>query len=205
MGNPWEEIPLQVYEEHMKSSEIFQLQTLNRIMKDQINGRPVKTLVILGIAGGNGLEHIDPAEVERVYGIDINANYLNSCRTRFAHLGSCLTLIRTDVADPAAELPEAELVIADLFIEYIGIGTFTTLIRKTMPQTVSCVIQESAGARFVSASPYQKWFDGLSAIHCEVDKGALTQGMRQAGYSLNSEEKFELPNGKKFIRLDFSL
>jgi hypothetical protein len=205
MGNPWENIPLQIYEEHMKSNDVFQLQTLNRIMKDQINGRPAKTLAILGIAGGNGLEHIDPAKIERVYGIDINSDYLNSCKTRFAHLGSCLTLIKADLADPAAELPKAELVIADLLIEYIGIGTFTALIRKTMPRTVSCVIQESAGARFVSVSPYRKWFDGLSDIHNEVNKGALSQGMRQAGYSLNSEEKYDLPNGKSFIRLDFSL
>lgn len=59
MPNPWEEIPLSDYENHMKLDSVMQLQTMNQMMKGQLNAYPVSSVIILGIAGGNGLEHID--------------------------------------------------------------------------------------------------------------------------------------------------
>ena len=54
MRNPWEEIRLEDYEEHMALDSVRQLQALNGIMKAQMEAYPVKTVMILGIAGGNG-------------------------------------------------------------------------------------------------------------------------------------------------------
>ncbi|MFZ2538641.1 MAG: methyltransferase type 11, partial [Oscillospiraceae bacterium] len=59
MENPWVKVSLNNYEQHMKLADIQQLQTLNQIMKQQIKQHQIKTIAILGIAGGNGLEHID--------------------------------------------------------------------------------------------------------------------------------------------------
>ena len=58
MTNPWEEISLSDYENHMKLDSVMQLQTMNRMMKGQLDAYSVKSVMILGIAGGNGLEHI---------------------------------------------------------------------------------------------------------------------------------------------------
>ena len=57
MRNPWEEIRLEDYEKHMALDSVRQLQALNGIMKAQMEAYPVKTVMILGVAGGNGLEH----------------------------------------------------------------------------------------------------------------------------------------------------
>ena len=54
MSNPWEEISLSDYENHMKLESIMQLQTMNRMMKNQLNAYPVSSVMVLGIAGGNG-------------------------------------------------------------------------------------------------------------------------------------------------------
>lgn len=35
MKNPWEEIALNDYESHMKLDQVMQLQTMNRMMKEQ--------------------------------------------------------------------------------------------------------------------------------------------------------------------------
>ncbi len=58
MENPWKEISLADYENHMKLDSVMQLQVMNEMMKGQFYTYPVSSIMILGIAGGNGLEHI---------------------------------------------------------------------------------------------------------------------------------------------------
>ena len=58
MNNPWEEISLDDYEKHMRLDTVKQLQAMNAIMKEQFAAYPAETAMILGVAGGNGLEHM---------------------------------------------------------------------------------------------------------------------------------------------------
>lgn len=59
MSNPWKDISLSNYENHMSLDSVMQLQSMNQTMKSQLEDYDVHTVMILGIAGGNGLEHID--------------------------------------------------------------------------------------------------------------------------------------------------
>lgn len=90
MSNPWEEIPLDDYENHMKLDSVMQLQALNEMMKGQFAAYPVSSVMIFGIAGGNGLEHIRREQFERVYGIDINTSYLQEVVRRYHALEGML-------------------------------------------------------------------------------------------------------------------
>ena len=72
MANPWEEINLSDYENHMRLDSVRQLQVMNAFMKGQFNDYPVKSAMVLGVAGGNGLEHIDKIKYAKVYGVDIS-------------------------------------------------------------------------------------------------------------------------------------
>lgn len=67
MKNPWEEISLTDYENHMKLDSVMQLQAMSKMMKDQFDIYPISTVMILGIAGGNGLEHISKEKFKKVY------------------------------------------------------------------------------------------------------------------------------------------
>ena len=78
--NPWKEIPLGDYENHMSLESVNQLQTLNSIMKGQLSDYDVSVAMILGVAGGNGLEHVDTGKYTAVYGVDINEGYLNAAQ-----------------------------------------------------------------------------------------------------------------------------
>ena len=69
MNNPWHEIRLSDYENHMSLDSVKQLQTMNTMTY------PVCTAMVLGVAGGNGLEHICRKKYKAVYGIDINAEF----------------------------------------------------------------------------------------------------------------------------------
>ena len=204
MANPWEEIELGVYERHMSLDSVAQLQALNRLMRGQLEAYPVRTAMILGVAGGNGLEHVRREKYETVYGVDLNRAYLRATSERHPELDGVLRLFPLDLTKDAAKLPEAELVIANLLIEYIGCAAFQAVIEQVRPRYVSCVIQINDGTReWVSDSPWLHAFDGLNAIHRQMDPRALTAHMAQTGYREILQTSEPLPNGKRFVRLDY--
>ena len=203
MGNPWEAIGLETYENHMKLDSVRQLQALNTLMQRQLAACPADTVMILGIAGGNGLEHIRSDQFRRVYGVDINEAYLNAVRERYAQLES-LECLRIDLTAESGKLPETQLLIADLLIEYIGYPAFQRAVLQSAPDYVSCVIQINMDAeRWVSDSPYLHEFDGLDAVHHQMDAAALTDAMHEIGYADVLTETESLPNGKALVRIDF--
>lgn len=203
--NPWEDLLLEDYENHMRLENIRQLQTLNNIIKEQLYRYDVRTVIILGIAGGNGLEHVDTSRLDAVYGIDINQDYLDACRIRFSGLGDALILKKMDLTNEGIVLPEADLLIADLIIEYIGIDPFVNGLRKSRPAFVSCVIQKNYDAAFVSDSQYTQAFSAISEIHQDVDEEKLVGSMKASSYELIYNDEVFLPNSKSLVCLDFKL
>ena len=205
MKNPWEEISLDDYENHMSLDSVYQLQTMNAIMKAQFEDYQAETAMILGIAGGNGLEHIRTEKNKAVYGIDINEGYLEKIRERYPMLGNVLRLMCLDLTREAGKLPKAELVIANLLVEYIGYQAFTKAIVKVSPKYVSCVIQINGEAeKWVSESPYLHAFDRLDEIHHQMEENELEDEMNKIGYICISKSASSLPNGKKLLRIDFA-
>jgi len=205
MNHPWEAISLTDYENHMKLDSVMQLQAMNDVMKAQLSCYPAQTVMILGVAGGNGLEHVNPDKIKRVYGVDINKAYLAECSRRHPALDGVLECVCADLTDGCTQLPNADLVLANLVIEYIGYDCFLTVIRKVAPLIVSCLIQINTDEGFVSDSPYLHVFDCLESVHRQMCQNELTEAMENIGYTLASEAEHFLPNGKKFIRSDFLL
>ena len=204
MKNPWEEINLDDYENHMSLESVNQLQTLNTMMKKQFEDHDADSVMILGVAGGNGLEHIRHEKYTKVYGVDINEDYLKVVAERYAYLGDVLECLHVDLINEADKLPHTDLLIADLLIEYIGTEAFVNVVRKTSPKYVSCIIQINTDAEnWVSDSPYIHAFDGLDAVHHQMDTLSLSSAMTDAGYRKGPEYTEALPNGKALVRLDF--
>ncbi len=204
MNNPWEEIRLDDYENHMRLDSVKQLQALNQLMRDQFAAYPVRTAMILGVAGGNGLEHISNGQFDAVYGVDINRDYLNAVTERYSYLGDMLRCLRLNLLRDADKLPQAELVVANLLIEYIGYSAFQSVIRQVEPKYVSCVIQiNTEEEAWVSDSPYLHAFDRLDEVHHQMDENVLEEKMKEIGYTGILQEARELPNGKKLVRLDY--
>ena len=203
MNNPWEEIDLASYESHMSLDSVFQLQVLNKMTKSQLYTYPVKSVMILGIAGGNGLEHIDKQVLSKVYGVDVNKNYLDACAKRYPELHGILDTIHADITQDSNELPYADMLIANLFIEYIGYECFQKAVKQTAPKYVSCIIQINTDTAFVSDSPYIHIFDRLNEIHHQMEEKTLVSYMDQIGYTKIMQTNENLPNGKKLVRIDF--
>lgn len=203
MKNPWEEIQLTDYESHMKLDSVMQLQTLNEMMKDQFNSYPVSSIMILGIAGGNGLEHIQKEKFKKVYGIDINSSYLQAAIQRYPDLNGLLECLCIDLIDETNKLPKADMIIANLLIEYIGYECFQKTVSKVDPKYVSCIIQINTGDNWVSDSSYLHVFDRLDQVHHQLEAHALENTMLEIGYHAINTLEHMLPNGKKLVQIDF--
>lgn len=204
MTNPWEDIDLNSYEKHMSLGNVFQLQALNNMMKEQFYSYPIKSIMILGIAGGNGLEHIDKHIIEKVYGIDINKDYLNMSVIRYPELQDIYEPIQSDLTQETSNLPHADLLIANLFIEYIGYECFQKAVKEISPEYVSAIIQINTDTDFVSDSPYIHVFDRLDEVHHQMEENDLVIAMEHIGYIKIITKTENLPNGKKLIRIDFT-
>lgn len=203
MKNPWKEIALSDYENHMKLDSVMQLQALNAMMKNQLHLYLSETVMILGIAGGNGLEHVDTNLIHKVYGVDINSDYLQESVKRYKNLEGIYECICADLTDRNTVLPHADLVIANLLIEYIGYACFQNTVKQVNPLFVSCIIQINKDEGFVSDSPYIHVFDHLGEVHHQMQVNELTACMRDISYGLIAQKEETLPNGKCLVQLDF--
>ncbi len=203
MKNPWEEIPLTDYENHMKLDSVMQLQAMNEMMKGQLEDYPVSDVMILGIAGGNGLEHVQKDKFKKVYGVDVNPSYLERVVQRYPNLDGVLECLCINLTDEACKLPKADMVIANLLIEYIGYECFQKVISQVDPKYVSCIIQINMEDNWVSDSPYLHVFDGLEQIHHQMDEETLTKTMWEMNYHSVKTLEHMLPNGKKLVQIDF--
>lgn len=205
MKNPWEDIALSDYESHMSLESVMQLQMLNQIMKIQLDAYDVTSAMILGIAGGNGLEHVEVKKYNKVYGIDINEEYLSATRKRYQQLEGILECKRLNLITEYEKLQEASLVIANLLIEYVGYDVFLKAIMQVKPKFVSCVIQINMDTNnWVSDSPYLHAFDRLDEVHHQMEVTTLSEKMNEIGFQLIETREYPLPNGKKMIQLDFT-
>ena len=203
MSNPWESISLSDYENHMRLDSVKQLQAMNEMMKGQFDAYDISSVMIFGIAGGNGLEHIQKDKFEKVYGIDINSSYLRSVKQRYPNLEGILECLRINLIDEADKLPRADMVIANLLIEYIGYECFQNAVRKVCPRYVSCMIQINMDDSWVSDSPYLHVFNGLERVHHQMEEQALEKAMSEIDYHAIRTLEHMLPNGKKLVQIDF--
>lgn len=161
MKHPWGEINLETYEAHMSSEKVYQLQTLNEITKQQLADYEHSKIAILGIAGGNGLVNINRDSTEKVYGFDVNQEYLDQCKIRYSYLGDILELLCCDLSNIHIKLPYTNILICNLIIEYLGIESFAGLIENNNDniQVISCVIQKNNCNHFVSNSGLDSAFE----------------------------------------------
>ena len=203
MTNPWEEIPLSDYEQHMRLASVYQLQTMNQAIRKQLDAYPVTSAMIVGVAGGNGLEHVDRAKYGRIYGVDINRSYLQEVEKRYAALRGCLQCLCLDLITDAGRLPRAQLLIANLLIEYVGYGVFQETVKAVAPEYVSCMIQINGDEEWVSDSPYLHVFDRLDEVHHQLSEEGLDKALQAVGYRRIYKEEYPLPNNKKLLRLDY--
>lgn len=151
------------------------------------------------------MEHINKKHINKVYGVDINKNYLDTCADRYLKLQDIFVAVHADLTQEQQELPYAEYIVANLLIEYIGYECFQKVVNQVSPKYVSAVIQINEGSEFVSDSPYIHVFDHLDKVHRQIKENTLINAMERIGYRKTMRIGEALPNGKKLVRIDFTI
>jgi len=103
----------------MGSPNVRQLEFLSRVFGELIAEHRPASIAVLGCATGNGFEHVRPETVRRLVGIDINQEYLDICRARYAALIPGMELFCADFASCELEARSFDFIQAALFLEYV--------------------------------------------------------------------------------------
>lgn len=117
-ANPWTLVPASDYESHMGPQGADQLAPLSAILGKALAGLRPARLLVLGVATGNGLEHVDPAVTRRVVGVDVNLQYLGLARQRQMRLGARLELHCAEAEKVLLDAGAFDLCYAGLFFEH---------------------------------------------------------------------------------------
>jgi SAM-dependent methyltransferase len=122
MDNPWLHIPAADYEGHMSSPAIAQQQFLAGVFKKSLENYDSTSVALLGCATGNGLEHMNAEITRKVTAVDINPEYLQILRERYAGSVAGLEVVHADLETCVLENAAYTLIFAGLLFEYVRPG-----------------------------------------------------------------------------------
>lgn len=199
MSNPWLAVPLAEYEQHMSSVEVGQLGVLADLFAEAMARCRPSSIAILGIAGGNGLDHVDIGITSRVVGLDLNPQYLEAVRQRYSHLPG-LKLHCIDLAEKRLALEPVQLVHAALIFEHAGAEVcLENALSMVMPGgSLSVVLQLSGeGGQTVGASPFPS-IQNLKSHFSLFRPAWLRESLASRGFRLTHHSTRALPAGKAF-------
>lgn len=199
MPNPWLDIPLDDYEGHMSSAGVEQLAALAELFKCALDHCRPESVAVLGVAGGNGLEHIDCSITKRIAGLDINARYLEEVQRRFGTLAG-LELHCRDLAEEDFSLPPVAMAHAALIFEHAGLGAALENALSTVAPggTLSVVLQLPSEEKPGVASTGYRSMQTLKHDFTLIDPSEFQRLLGRKGFELVKEEKRALPGGKAF-------
>jgi SAM-dependent methyltransferase len=196
--NPWTVVPASDYERHMGPEGADQLGPLSAAFQEAYLAAQPDTVLLLGCATGNGLEHVDPAVTRRVVGVDVNLQYLGVARQRYFHLGPRLELFCNDVLSFKATEPGGfQLVHAALVFEYVQAEALARRMAEWLSDrgTAVVVLQRPGGEGPEAPSRAMQIIQ--KAMHL-VDPEALTALFAGHGLHRRREAVVPLRQGRSF-------
>ncbi len=200
MTNPWLDIPAFDYEAHMNSANVDQLTFLAQAFKQALHEHDPRRVALLGCATGNGLEHVENADSERVTAVDINPEYLEILRRRYAGRISGLEIVNADLESCAFPASTFTLVFAGLVFEYANPAGLLPAIKDWLcPDGVLVSLLQLATEQVapISATPYKSLL-ALERIMKLYTPQAFSDMAVAAGLQPIDSQTITLPSGKSF-------
>jgi hypothetical protein len=195
--NPWCIVPATDYERHMGPAGVDQLASLSALFQEAYLGAQPDRALLVGVATGNGLEHVDPAVTRRMVGLDVNLQYLGICRQRFFHLGPRLELFCTSAAAWRAPPQSFDLVHAALVFEYLHPEPLVARIAEWLAPAGTCaVVLQLPGGE--GPAPALKALEIIQRAMRLVPPAELAALFALHGLTLRREREVPQKFGKRF-------
>jgi len=203
--NPWLTIALADYEGHMESPEVDQSALLSELFGATLTRHRPRSLVVLGCAGGNGFDQIDPVVTERIFAIDINPAYTAETFKRYQSRLPGLRALTLDVQTEAVPASPVDLVHAGLVLEYVDVPCVVPKIASMLGRggTFHAVLQlPSDSMPSVSTTRFTS-LQRLTPLMRLVSPDELTTVALEANLVLRNKEFAQSRAGKMFAALTF--
>jgi SAM-dependent methyltransferase len=195
--NPWTVVPALDYEKHMGTDGVDQLAPLSAIFQEMYLAAQPDTVLLLGCATGNGLEHVNPAVTQKVVGVDVNLQYLGIARQRFMHLGPKLELFQSEAEKFRAPPASFDLVHAALIFEYLHPEVLVRKISEWLaPGGTAAVVLQLPGGEGLAAP--SKTMQLISRAMKLVPPDDLTSLFEHYGLTRRRAKTIPLKLGKSF-------
>jgi hypothetical protein len=203
MDHPWLEIPIADYEAHMALPSIGQARLLSTTLQQVVSAFQPRSLAVLGVAGGNGLDVVDAALVRRVVAIDFNPDYLDLCAKRHAASFAQFETILHDLSQGPPVIVPVECLYAGLLLEYLRVPPFAAYLPSLLTSggIFAALVQLPSPDRSeVSVSPFPS-LRKLHQVFSFVDVDLLRELLTARGFSVIEERPIHLASGKSFCNL----
>ena len=200
MRNPWLDIPLGDYEAHMALPGIGQSQLIADQLDILVRTYAPSSVAILGCAGGNGFERLIGTSVSRVVGVDINPQYIEKTRQRYAGRVPGLKLLVGDIQTLTSLFEPVDFIYAALIFEYVDIARAMSVLRHhCKPKGVLAVLSQVPHETLpeVTPSPYSSLRLLEPGMHLLSHEG-LQRHATQAGFTPEDSRNVLSPGGKQF-------
>lgn len=200
METPWLKIPLADYEGHMALPEVAQADFLASVFAHQLEELRPRSVAVLGCAGGNGFDRIDPSLTKRVVGIDINRDYIQAVARRFQEMFDTLDLYVLDIASASMPAGPVDFVFAGLIFEYVEVSRALSNIASLCHpggQLVTVLQMASHAMSTVTASRFGS-LQALAPIMKLVEPAAFALLASASGFKPISSSRTRLRSGKEF-------
>ena len=201
LSNPWLSVPAADYEGHMGSPGVRQLEFLSRTFGELLAEFEPAAIAVLGCATGNGFERVEPGRIRRLVGLDINREYLDLCRERYAKRIPGLEFTCEDIVSFELEPRAMDFIHAALFLEYVDPAIVIEKASRWLKSrgifaTVLQLPSESCGA--VSDTGFTS-LKALEPVITLVEPEQLERILQRHGFSRVKSARKALESGKEFF------
>ena len=197
--NPWLEIDIADYVNHMSSPEVGQYQLIKECFKSLLDKYDPKRIFAPGCTIGNGFEYINWDKVEKVTALDINPHFLKILKDKFPRENK-LEIISEYFQGFGTNDRKFDLIFAALFFEYVDLRTTLEKLREMMVNSsvlFSMIQLPGEGQEKVSNTRY-KSLEKLSLYMTLISTEEFEKELNKTGLIIHSREKRTLNNGKSF-------
>jgi len=201
--NPWLDIPLSDYERHMNASSVAQASMLSDTLRELVEAYRPRSLALLGAAGGNGLDRVDPSVTQRVVTVDINAEYLDACRTRYCERFASFEQVHCDLSSGLPFTNPVELVYAGLILEFLEVDVFLDYAASLVTESgrIAFVFQEANREQGAVTNSGVASLQSLKSTHATVDVAKVIDALLARGMTVEERRGMVTTAGKSFTLL----
>ncbi|MCF8243376.1 MAG: class I SAM-dependent methyltransferase [Melioribacteraceae bacterium] len=202
--NPWMDISLSDYINHMSNPEVRQYQMINEHFKKAVTKHEPRSIFVPGCTIGNGFEHIDWEKIENVLAVDISSSFIEELKNQYGSRKN-LELIAGDIQKISFDKDKYDLIFAALIFEYVDVSMVLQKISNIISEKgILYVILQQAGNNqsLVSKTKY-KSLEILTPVIKLITPDQFRIYAAQFGMIESCGELILLNSGKSFYAAEY--